>query len=252
MFRTLLAKELLEQRRTSKFLIFLAVFFIVGAMSPVLAKYTPQLLRAIPNVPPEMLSLIPTPTLADSVSQYAKNTSQFGVLLVVLMTMTVISQERERGTAAMLFSKPVGRSALVLSKWLAGLLTVTASVIVSGITCGIYTYVLFKGLPIGKYLIFNLLLLLFLAVYLSIALLSSALARTQGMAAVIAFGGLTVLIVLGTLPRIDNYTPVGLLNWGSSLQLGAGTSHWPALLISIALVVACLLASCLYLEKQEI
>ena len=45
MFRTLLAKEFLEQRRTSKLWIFLAVFFIVGCISPLLAKYTPDLLR---------------------------------------------------------------------------------------------------------------------------------------------------------------------------------------------------------------
>ena len=53
MFRTLLAKEFLEQRRTSKLWIFLAVFFIVGCISPLLARYTPDLLRSIPNIPPE-------------------------------------------------------------------------------------------------------------------------------------------------------------------------------------------------------
>jgi ABC-2 type transport system permease protein len=47
MFRTLLAKEFLEQRRTSKLWIFLAVFFIVGCISPLLAKYTPELMRSI-------------------------------------------------------------------------------------------------------------------------------------------------------------------------------------------------------------
>jgi ABC-2 type transport system permease protein len=252
MFRTLLAKELLEQRRTSKLWIFLAVFFIVGCISPLLAKYTPELLRTIPDIPPEFAALIPIPTLKDSIDQYAKNTSQFGVLLVILLTMNVIAQERERGTAAMLFSKPVRRSAVVLSKWLAGMLTITVSVIISSIACALYTFILFGSLPIGKYLIFNLLLLLFLAVYLSVALLASALARTQGMAAASAFGGLTILLVLSSLPRINNYCPVGLLNWGSAMLSGTGKAQWPALLISLAIVAVCIIASCLYLEKQEI
>ena len=162
MFRTLLAKEFLEQRRTSKLLIFLAVFFIVGIMSPLLAKYTPELLRSIPDMPPEftelMSKLFPEPGLKDAIDQYVKNTSQFGILLVIVLTMGVIAQERERGTAAMLFSKPVKRSAFVLSKWLAGMATVTASVILASLACAVYTVFLFGSLPIGEYLIFNLLL----------------------------------------------------------------------------------------------
>jgi ABC-2 type transport system permease protein len=252
MFRTLLAKEFLEQRRTSKLLIFLVVFFIVGCISPLLAKYTPELLRTIPDIPPEFAALIPEPSLKDSIDQYAKNTSQFGVLLVIVLTMNVIAQERERGTAAMLFSKPVRRSAVVLSKWLAGMTTITVSVIISSIACAIYTAILFGGLPLGKYLIFNLLLLLFLAVYHSVALLASALARTQGMAAAIAFGGLAVLLVLSSLPRINNFSPIGLLNWGSALLSGNDQAHWPALIVSLALTAGCVLTACLYLERQEI
>jgi ABC-2 type transport system permease protein len=252
MFRTLLAKELLEQRRTSKLWIFLAVFFILGCLSPLLAKYTPELLRSIPDIPPEFADLIPVPSMIDSIAQYAKNASQFGVLLVIVLTMNVIAQERERGTAAMLFSKPVKRSAFVLSKWLAGMMTVTASVILSSLACAIYTAILFSGLPLGEYLIFNLLLLLFLAVYLSVALLASALARSQGMAAAIAFGGLAILLVLSSLPRISNYSPVGLLNWGSEILSGTHTTYWPALLISLALTAGCVLAACLYLDRQEI
>jgi ABC-2 type transport system permease protein len=252
MFRTLLAKEFLDQRRTSKLLIFLAVFFIVGCISPLLAKYTPELLRSVPDIPPEFAALFPEPSLKDSIDQYAKNTSQFGVLLVIVLTMNVIAQERERGTAAMLFSKPVKRSAVVVSKWLAGMMTVTVSVILGSIACAIYSIILFGSLPIGKYLIFNLLLLLFLAVYLSVALLASALARNQGMAAAIAFGFLAILLVLSSLPRVNNYCPVALLNWGSEIMQGLHTTHWPALLISLAIGAGSVLAACIHLERQEI
>jgi ABC-2 type transport system permease protein len=252
MFRTLIAKEILEQRRTAKLLIFLAVFFVVGCISPLLAKYTPDLLRAIPNIPPELADAIPVPALKDAIDQYAKNTSQFGVLLVILLTMNVIAQERERGTAIMLFSKPIRRSAVVISKWLAGMLTVTASVIVSSLACALYTVILFGAPPVGRYLIFNLFMLLFLAVYLSVALLASALARTQGTAAAGAFGGLAILLVLSSLPRIGDFSPAGLLNWGSAVMSGTGTTYWTALVISLALVAACLIVSCLYIERQEI
>ena len=254
MFRTLLAKEFLEQRRTSKLLIFLGVFFIVGCISPLLAKYTPEMLKMIPNIPAnvDINTFFPTPTLKDAIAQYAKNSSQFGVLLVIVLTMNGIAQERERGTAAMLFSKPVKRGAFIMSKWLAGMATVTASVILASIACAIYTTVLFSSLPLGKYLIFNVLLLLFLAVYLSIALMSSALARNQNMAAAIAFGLLVILLVLSSLPRISDFSPIGLLSWGSSIIDGGSTTYWPALGISLALVVGSLVIAWFHLERQEI
>jgi len=255
MFRTLLVKDFLEQRRTSKLLVFLAVFLIVGIISPVLAKYTPQLLKMIPNLPPDMAALmlkLPAPTLKDAIDQYAKNASQFGVLLVIVLTMNAIAQERERGTAAMLFSKPVKRGAFILSKWLVGMATVTIAVIVSGIACYIYTVVLFSFLPLGKYLIFNLFLLLFLGVYLSLALMASALARTQSTAAAIAFGLLIILLILSTLPRISDFCPTGLLNWGSGLMGGEYTTYWPALVISLALMFGSIAIAWWHLERQEI
>jgi ABC-2 type transport system permease protein len=252
MFRPLLAKEILEQRRTARLIIFLAVFFIVGSISPLLARYTPDLLRSIPNIPPEYANLIPTPTLKDSIDQYAKNTSQFGVFLVILFTMNLIAQEKERGTAAMLFNKPIRRSAVVLSKWLANLLTVTISLIVSALTCALYTFILFDMPPLGRYLIFNLFMLLFLVVYMSVALLASTLARTQGMAAAGAFGGLGILLVLSSLPRVGDYSPAGLLGWGSALMQGTGATYWAALVISLVLVAACLITACLAIERQEI
>jgi len=256
MFRTLLAKEFLEQRRTSKLLIFLAVFFIAGCISPLLAKYTPEMIGAIPNVSPELADLFakafPEPGLKDAIDQYAKNVSQFGVLLVIVLTMNVIAQERERGTAAMLFSKPVKRSAFVLSKWLAGMATMTVSVILGSLACAIYTVILFGSLPIGPFLIFNLLLLVFLAVYLSLALLASALARSQGMAAAMAFGILAVLLVLSSLPRISNYSPAGLLTWGSVMVYGNSTANWPALIVSLVIVAGCVLVASLHLDRQEI
>jgi ABC-2 type transport system permease protein len=174
------------------------------------------------------------------------------VLLVIVLTMSVIAQERERGTAAMLFSKPVKRSAFVMSKWLAGMTTITISIILGSIACAIYTAVLFDVLPIGEYLIFNLLLLLFLAVYLSVALLASALARSQGMAAAIAFGFLAILLIASSLPRISDFSPAGMLNWGIDMLIGGHATNWPALVISLAIIVGCVLITCLYLDRQEI
>ena len=252
MFRTLLAKEFREQWRTWKMIVFLAVFLITGIISPVLAKYTPELLKMIPNLPAGLANIIPTPTLADSVAQYLKNTEQFGILLVILLTMGVMAQEKERGTAAMFLTKPVSRSAVVLAKWLAGMSIVVAGLIADGLACLAYTAVLFEPIPFGAFWALNLLLLVYLGVYLTVALMASTLARTQTIAAVGAFGGLIVLAILGSIPRLSDYMPGQLVNWGNSLVLKGDANAWPALGVSAGIIVLALVIACLRFEREEI
>ena len=252
MLRTLLAKEFREQWRTWKMVVFMAVFLITGISSPVLAKYTPALLKSIPNLPAGLADFIPTPTLADSVAQYLKNTEQFGILLVILLTMSVMAQEKERGTAAMLLTKPISRSAVILAKWLTGMTILLAGLLVDGLACLAYTAVLFEPLPFGAFWILNLLLLVNLGVYLTVALMASTLARTQAMAAAGAFGGLVVLIILGSIPRLGDSMPGQLANWGSSLVLKGDITAWPALGVAAAMIVLALVIACLRLEREEI
>jgi ABC-2 type transport system permease protein len=252
MFRTLLNKEFREQWRTWKGIVFLAVFLITGIISPLFAKYTPELLKSIPNLPAGLAGIIPTPTMADSVAQYLKNTAQFGILLVILLTMYVLAQEKERGTAAMMLTKPVSRSAVIMAKWLAGMTVLMAGLVVDGLACLAYTAILFEPLPFGAFWIMNLLLFLYLGVYLTVALMASALARTQTIAAAGAFGGLIVLIILDSIPRLSDYMPGKLVNWGSSFVLKGDVSAWPALAVTAGMIAVALLVACLRFEREEI
>jgi len=252
MFQTLLAKEFREQWRTWKIIVFLAVFLITGILSPVLAKYTPALLKSIPNLPAGLADLIPAPTVADSVAQYLKNTGQFGILLVILLTMGVMAQEKERGTAAMLLTKPVSRSAVILAKWLAGMTILLTGLLVDGLACLAYTLVLFEPLPFGAFWTMNLLLLVYLGVYLTVALMASTLARSQAIAAAGAFAGLIVLLILGSLPRLSDYMPGQLAIWGNSLVLKGDISAWPALGVAAGIIVLALVIACLRFEREEI
>jgi ABC-2 type transport system permease protein len=252
MFRTLYAKEFREQWRTWKMIVFLAVFLITGIISPVLARYTPELLKSIPNLPAGLADFIPTPTMADSVAQYLKNTEQFGILLVILLTMSVMAQEKERGTAAMLLTKPVSRSAVILAKWLTGMTILLAGLVVDALACLAYTAVLFEPLPFGTFWALNLLLLVMMGVYLTVTLMASTLARTQAMAAAGAFGGLVVLIILGSIPRVNELMPGQLANWGSSLVLKGDVSAWPALGVAAGIILLALIVACIRFEREEI
>lgn len=249
--KTLLAKELREGWRTWRLPLLVAVLAISGLISPVLAYYTPALLRLMPDMPIDFASLIPEPTAMDALAQYVKNVSQFGVLLVVILTMGTIAQEKERGTAAMLLARPVQRSAFVLAKWVVWAVGLAAGLLIAALLCVAYTALLFEPLRFGEFLLLNLLMWAFLATYLSVALLASALARTQAAAAGLAFGGLALLLILSALPRIGDFMPGRLPGWGVSLMLEQPAPAWLALGIALGIMAVSLIVACLRLAREE-
>jgi ABC-2 type transport system permease protein len=251
MFLVLLAKELREQWRTSRFITLVAVLSISGLISPILAKYTPVIIRSIPEAS-AFAGMIPDPTIKDAVDQFVKNVSQFGLVLTVILTMGVMAQEKERGTAAMLLTKPVRRSALVIAKWAAMMATILIGLLFSGLACWFYTLVLFEAIPVGSFLALNLRMALFLSVYMSVALLASTLARTQSTAAGGAFAGLAILLILSAIPRVSEYMPSQILAWGTATFLGHDQTAWPATALSITIILLSLIVACLRFEREEI
>jgi ABC-2 type transport system permease protein len=251
-FRAVFRKELLEQWRTFRFLIVAAVFTVFGLISPLTAKFTPELLKAIPDMPPEILAALPPPSVVDAVGQYVKNLNQFGILLALLMSMGLVVQEKERGTAAFILTRPVSRETFLLAKFAALAVTFTASLALAALGSWYYTLLLFEALPWGSFLGLNALMLAAFLVYAALGLLASALARSQGAAVGLAFMALILVAGLGALPRVGEYFPGRLFSWGTTLVLGGGEAAWPALWTSLGLLVVILTAATLILRRQEI
>ena len=254
-FMTVFRKEIQEQWRTYRFLIVAAVFAAFGLASPLLAKFTPEMLKAIPGVTPELqaaLAAIPAPTITDAIAQYVKNMSQFGILLALLMTMGVVVQEKERGTAAFFLTRPVSRETFLLAKFAALAVTFIASLALAAIGCWYYTFVLFAPLAWGLFLALNGLMLVVFLVYMALALLASTIARTNGTAVGLAVMALILLGGIGALPSIGEYFPGRLFSWGTTLLLGGKATAWPALGISLGIIAVALLAACLIFRRQEV
>jgi ABC-2 type transport system permease protein len=251
-FITVFRKEMLEQWRTYRFLIMAAVLAVFGLASPLLAKFTPEMLKAIPGVPPELMAAIPKPTVADAIAQYVKNMSQFGIILALLMTMGVVVQEKERGTAAFFLTRPVSRETFLLAKFSALAVAFLASMSLAAIGCWYYTLVLFEPLAWGPFLALNGLMLVVFLVYTALALLASTIARSNGVAAGLAFVALVLIGAIGALPSIGNYFPGRLFSWGTTLLLGGKDTAWPALWISLGIIAVTLLIAGLIFRRQEI
>jgi ABC-2 type transport system permease protein len=249
-FMAELRKELLEQWRSYRALVVAAVLVAFGLLSPLTAKFMPELLRLLPNGE-EVASLLPTPTLDYAVATYLKNMSQFTVILALLVTMGAVTLEKERGTAAMMLSKPLPRWVFLSAKFAALGLTFALGLALAGAGAYYYTWLLFGPMDAGAWLALNGLLLVFTLVYVALTLLCSVLARSQAAAGGLAFGLLIVFAILGALPGIGQYVPDGLLGWAGNLISG-GPAGWPALAVSLGLIVGALALAAARFERQEL
>ncbi len=252
-FWTALRKELLEQWRSYRLLIVSVVLLIfAGFMSPLAAKYTPEIIKlAVPNGD-EIARLVPPPTAAAAVEQYLKNVGQFGVLLALLMAMGMVAQEKDKGTAALMLVKPLPRGTFLAAKFTALALNFTLGLLLAGAACYYYTLILFKALDVGAWLALNGLLLLFLLTYAALTLLCSTLTSSQVVAGGLAFGLWIALSAVGALPQVGEWLPGQLTTWAAQLMNGGGDTAWPALAVSVGLIAVALLGAWAVLERQEL
>ncbi len=250
-FLAALRKELLEQWRTYRLLAVGVVLVVFGLLSPLIAKYTPEIIKLIPNG--EALShLIPTPTAMDAVTQYIKNIGQFGVILALLLTMGAIAQEKDKGTAAMMLVKPLPRATFLVAKFTALALTFTATIAIAGAACYYYTWLLFGALDAPRWLALNGLMLVYVLVYVALTLFCSVVTKSQAAAGGLALGLLFILGLTGSIPGLGEYLPGQLLAWGGGLMAGQGEVFWPALWVSVGIIVVALIGARLIFERQEL
>lgn len=215
---SMLRKELLEQWRTRRLPVVAVVFTALGIGSPLLARYTPEFVKALAGE--QFQIVVPPPTAADAVSQFLKNLGQAGVLTAILLAMGSVAVEKERGTAALLLTKPVSRAAFLLAKLLAISATLLVGLLLAAIAGYYYTAILFKALPPLGWAAMAGLLLLSLIAYASLTFMGSAMTRSSLAAAAIGIGALILLAVVSALPTIGPFTPGGLGAPGAALAEG--------------------------------
>ncbi|HEX5395656.1 MAG TPA: ABC transporter permease subunit [Candidatus Limnocylindria bacterium] len=247
----LLGKELREQWRTKRLLVVLVVFAIFGIGSPLLAKYTPDLIRALASE--QLAEAIPSPTTADAVDQFLKNVGQTGVLAAILLAMGSVALDKERGIAALFLTKPASRGAYLLAKLAAIAVTLLVGVMAATAAGYGYTAWLFEALPLGGYLAMGLLLFLQLLVYASLTFLGSTLARSSLVAGAFGIAVLALIAVVGALPGIGPYTPGGLSTGGRALAIGLPPEQLAGpLLVNLALVAGVFAIAWLAFRRQEL
>jgi ABC-2 type transport system permease protein len=251
-YRVLLRKELLEQWRTMRLGIVVIVYLAFGILSPVIARYMPELVSGM--LPPDQVPLrLPTPTASDAVDQFIKNVGGTLTIAAVLLAMGMIAAEKEHGTAAFILTKPAGRGAYVAAKLSALAAVLGLALAVSGLATYAYTLWLFEPLPAAGVAAMILFVWLSQLSVASITLLASALMRSVVAAGAIGFAAYAVLAMVSALPTVGPYTPAGLQNAAGRLAMGESPSTIAvAVLANVALVAASSVLAVVALRRQEL
>jgi ABC-2 type transport system permease protein len=250
-FLAALRKEWLEQWRTYRLLAVGVVLVVFGLLSPLIAKYTPEIIKLVPNGE-AIAQLIPAPTVMDAVAQYIKNIGQFGVILALLLTMGAVAQEKDKGTAAMMLVKPLPRVTFLVAKFTALALMFAAAIAIAGAACYYYTWLLFGALDVPRWLALNGLMLVFVLAYVALTLFCSVVTKSPAAAGGLAFCLLFILGLIGSIPGLGEYLPGQLLAWGEGLMAGKAEAFWPALWVSGGIIVVALMGASLIFERQEL
>lgn len=253
-FWPMLKKELYEQYRTYRSFIGVIILLLLGLSAPIVTKLTPDLLQ---NLGGGIKIVLPPQTATDALNSYLKNMTQLPSLMIILLAMGSVADERSHGTAVTVLTKPVPRSIFVLAKFLAYAMMLLVSTSVAAAGAYFYTYQLFNALPVGPFLVLNLALLIFFLMSLALTILASVLFRNAIAAGGLAFAGFLALSILpGLNSAIAQALPGALFSSDRVTQLLAGTASlrdilWP-LGIGLGLAIAFIILACFVFQHQEI
>jgi ABC-2 type transport system permease protein len=251
-FGTLLIKELREQWRTQRLLVLGVVFVAFGIGSPMLARYTPELIAMLATDEGIVIE-VPPPTTADAIAQFARNLGQTGVLAAILLAMGAVATDKDRGIAAMWLTKPVTRGAYLLAKAAAIGAVLGAGMVGAGTAGFWYTAFLFEPPALGGWVAMCVLLLLQMSAYAAVTFLGSTLTRSAIAAAGLGIGVLTVIAIVGALPGVGTWTPAALAD--AAIEIAAGTEPgalWQPIVATLGVIGLALLGSWLAFRRQEL
>ncbi len=147
----------------------------------------------------------------------------FGAIGGVIRVQDAVAGERQAGTAAWILSKPVSRSAFILSKVIANALGVLATILLVPAIIGYFELRLFAGypVPIDSYVAAMGVQALHLLFYVTLTIMLGAVFSTRGWII-----GVPLALILGyqaflaIVPQLYRVMPWGLPDAAVSLMTG--------------------------------
>jgi len=255
MFKAALKKEWKEAIRRYRLLVIIGVFLIIGILSPVSAKMLPKMMEIMASQSKAQgfeFTYTKEPTVNDAIFQYNKNLGLLPILIAI-MGMGLVAEEKIKGTAETILTKPITRTSLLLAKFNVFLGLAILGLIVGGVVCLFYTRILLGNVNIPSFLFFNFLLLFYFIPFMAIILFLSVVIKSMAGTAAAGIGVYFSLMFMGSMPYIGKFSPQGLYSVTSTMAMGRPAQEWTIpFMASVCLTAVFLVLAAAIFEKQEI
>jgi ABC-2 type transport system permease protein len=225
-------KEITEIVRTWRIWVLPGMLLFFALSGPLMAKWTPQIVTAVGGpAMSKIFQALPTPTYLDAYAQWAKNLTQIILIAIIIIYGSLVSGEKNSGTAILVVTKPVSRSAFVLAKALVHGVFLTASVLIGTALTWAVTKVAFVDAPPAALWAGTFAWLTLALFFLALMTLLSVLFDSQAGAAGVGIGVFAVLSISALWQVMALFSPAALIS--APMVLTAGKDYPVAIPIMV-------------------
>ncbi|WP_186576764.1 ABC transporter permease [Aquibacillus kalidii] len=253
-WRTIFAKEMVEDWRNFKWVWVPLVYIIIAIMDPLTTYYLPKILDAVGGMPEGTIMELPETSPVDAFMMSFTEYSMFGVIVIVTITMGTIAGERKSGVAELVLVKPVGYLTYISSKWGEKLVLILGSYLLGMLASWYYVNLLFGDLAFSEFISATFFYGLWLSLVITITIFCSTLFKSPGIA---GFVSIAILIVMSIIYKVFakylTWFPNSLSSHiRESLYNGKVDGDlWGTALVTIALIVVLLYGSLFTFRSKE-
>jgi ABC-2 type transport system permease protein len=250
--KTLIYKEIQEVFRTSKIYVLPLIFLFLGLTSPLSTKLLPELLA---NINGGIKIVLPEQHWFDAFLGFHKNLNQMALIAIILVFMGSVADEKNKGTAILVLTKPVSRAKFVISKFLVAWLLIIFSGFLGYSVCSAYTYLLFNDFQFASTFSAFILFLISATNLLAFTIAFSTILRSSIGAGGLALGYYifnSLLPMIGS--KITNLLPGNLVFLQSDILVGKSgfyDSYW-TIIVTILLSVFILYIAVKKFNNEEL
>ena len=245
-------KEFIENLRTYKLMIMIVVFLIFGVMSPLFAKFTPEILKAA-GLDASALG-VGTPTAIDSFAQFFKNVGQLGLLVLIIVFSGIMANELSKGTLINILTKGMRRSTVILSKFIMATVIWTVSYLLCLAVTYAYTAYYFTIENISNAFLAFSSMWLFGVLLIAIVILGGVLFKNVYGSLLLTGGIVVVMTIVNIAPKLQKYNPITLSSDNMQLIMAqkAASDFMPAVIICAVLTIVSVIASIMIFNKKQL
>ncbi|WP_108671493.1 ABC transporter permease [Peribacillus acanthi] len=251
---TLVQKEWLEMVRNYRIIWVPITFIIIGLTDPFTSYFLPDIIKSAGGLPEGAVVSIPTPSAPEVFFMSLEQFNLLGILVIVLLNMGSVSNERQSGVISMILVKPVSYVNFISSKWLSSIILIFPSIILGSLASWYYTSLLFERIPFAHFINSIVIFLVWIMFVISILLFLNSFLSSSMM---IGFISIIIIMIInligGLLTKQMAWSPGQLSKYiGEYLITGKFSQHTSASIVATLIISFILFLGSVLLFKRSI